>query len=554
MHWLESLEAKLLAAVCGVALISIGILAWVNIRYEQGERVELMIQGASQFSDTVKRSTHYAMLQNRWEDAFHIMDTIGKQEGVTRVRVFSKEGVILFSNDRTEVGKAVDKRAESCYACHAAERPLERLMLPDRARIFKDADGQRLLGMITALYNEPGCSEGCHVHPKNKSVLGVLDITLSLAKVDEDIAAMTRRTAAFAGTTIVLLAMILAAIVRRGVVRPVRELVEGTRRVAQGDLDHRIAVRTVDEIGLLAASFNRMTEALGKAQAELDALVATLEHRVEERTQELREAQAQLVQTEKLASLGKLSASIAHEINNPLSGILTYAKLLSRKFRAGPPDVEGVQAALQQLSLVERETQRCCSIVRNLLDFARQREPSFQPVDLRTAVEEALSLLAHRLSIQNVELIREFGPVPTVRADFGQLRQAFVNILMNACEAMPGGGTLRVVTREVGLPGEGTGRTLSPTGKPAPPAGPPVRFAEVAISDSGQGIAPEHLSKIFDPFFTTKEKGTGLGLSVVYGIMEKHGGKIAVDSRVGQGTTVTLRFPATEPGPECLIS
>ncbi|HSD50037.1 MAG TPA: ATP-binding protein [Candidatus Methylomirabilis sp.] len=552
MHWLESLEAKLLAAVCGVALISIGILAWVNIRYEQGERVELMIQGASQFSDTVKRSTHYAMLQNRWEDAFHIMDTIGKQEGVTRVRVFSKEGVILFSNDRTEVGKAVDKRAESCYACHAAERPLERLMLPDRARIFKDADGQRLLGMITALYNEPGCSEGCHVHPKNKSVLGVLDITLSLAKVDEDIAAMTRRTAAFAGTTIVLLAMILAAIVRRGVVRPVRELVEGTRRVAQGDLDHRIAVRTVDEIGLLAASFNRMTEALGKAQAELDALVATLEHRVEERTQELREAQAQLVQTEKLASLGKLSASIAHEINNPLSGILTYAKLLSRKFRAGPLDVEGVQAALQQLSLVERETQRCCSIVRNLLDFARQREPSFQPVDLRTAVEEALSLLAHRLSIQNVELIREFGPVPTVRADFGELRQAFVNILMNACEAMPGGGTLRVVTREVGLPGEGTGRTLSPTGKPAPPAGPPVRFAEVAISDSGQGIAPEHLSKIFDPFFTTKEKGTGLGLSVVYGIMEKHGGKIAVDSRVGQGTTVRLRFPATDPGPSSL--
>ncbi len=548
IRWLESLEAKLLAAVCGVALASVGIFAWVNIRFEQGERVELMIRGASQFSDTVKRSTHYAMLQNRWEDAFHIMDTIGKQEGVTRVRVFSKDGVILFSTDRSEVGKAVDKRAESCYACHSAERPLERLMLPDRTRIFKDGDGQRLLGMITALYNEPGCSEGCHVHPKTKRVLGVLDITMSLAKVDEEITAMTRRTAAFAGISIVLLAMILAGIVRRGVARPVRELVEGTRRVAQGDLTHRIAVRTVDEIGLLAASFNRMTEAVGKAQAELDTLVANLEQRVEERTQELREAQAQLIQTEKLASLGKLSASIAHEINNPLSGILTYAKLLSRKFRSGPPDAEGVQAALQQLSLVERETQRCCSIVRNLLDFARQRELSFQPVDLRTAVEEALSLLAHRLGIQNVELTRELGPIPTVRADFGQLRQAFVNVLMNACEAMPGGGKLHVVTREVVLPSDGIGRTLSPTGKTAAPAAPQARFAEVAISDTGQGIPPEHLSKIFDPFFTTKEKGTGLGLSVVYGIIEKHGGKISVDSRVGQGTTVTLRFPASEPG------
>ncbi|OGB88585.1 MAG: hypothetical protein A3H39_06400 [candidate division NC10 bacterium RIFCSPLOWO2_02_FULL_66_22] len=544
MRWLESLQAKLLAAVCGVALVSIGVFAWVNIRYEQAERVDLVIRGASQFSDTVKRSTHYAMLQNRWEDAFHIMDTIGKQEGVTRVRVFSKEGVILFSTDRSEVGSAVDKRAESCYACHAAERPLERLMLPDRARIFRDAEGGRLLGMITPVYNEPGCSEGCHVHPKSKRVLGVLDITLSLARVDEEIAAITRRTAAFAGTTIVLLAMILAGIVRRGVVRPVRELVEGTRRVAHGDLTHRIPVRTVDEIGVLAASFNRMTEALGKAQGELDALVATLEQRVEERTGELREAQAQLIQTEKLASLGKLSASIAHEINNPLSGILTYAKLLSRKLRMGPPDAEGVQAALQQLALVERETQRCCSIVRNLLDFARQREPSFQVVDVGSVVVEALSLLENRLAIQNVEVARELAPVPTVRADFGQLRQAFVNILMNACEAMPKGGTLRVVAREVSLPGDGGGGPLSPTGK----SGPPSRFAEVAISDTGPGIPPEHLSKIFDPFFTTKEKGTGLGLSVVYGIVEKHGGKIAVDSRVGQGTTVTVCLPAAAPG------
>ncbi|MBI2001928.1 MAG: HAMP domain-containing protein [candidate division NC10 bacterium] len=544
MRWLESLQAKLLAAVCGVALVSIGVFAWVNIRYEQAERVDLVIRGASQFSDTVKRSTHYAMLQNRWEDAFHIMDTIGKQEGVTRVRVFTKEGTILFSTERSEVGSAVDKRAESCYACHAAERPLERLMLPDRARIFRDAEGQRLLGMITPLYNEPGCSEGCHVHPKSKSVLGVLDITLSLARVDEEIAAITRRTAAFAGTTIVLLAMILAGIVRRGVVRPVRELVEGTRRVAHGELTHRIPVRTVDEVGVLAASFNRMTEALGKAQAELDALVATLEQRVEERTGELREAQAQLIQTEKLASLGKLSASIAHEINNPLSGILTYAKLLSRKFRMGPPDAEGVQAALQQLALVERETQRCCSIVRNLLDFARQREPSFQAVDMGAVVTEALSLLENRLAIQNVEVARDLAPVPTVRADFGQLRQAFVNILMNACEAMPKGGTLRVVAREVSLPGYGGRGPLSSTGK----SGPPTRFAEIAISDTGSGIPPEHLSKIFDPFFTTKEKGTGLGLSVVYGIVEKHGGKITVDSRVGQGTTVTVCLPAAAPG------
>jgi two-component system NtrC family sensor kinase len=143
-----------------------------------------------------------------------------------------------------------------------------------------------------------------------------------------------------------------------------------------------------------------------------------------------------------------------------------------------------------------------------------------------------------------VQVTREFAPVPAVRADFGQLRQAFVNVLINACEAMPGGGTLRVLTREVALSEAGKGGPLSAPGKP----GPPSRFAEAVITDTGQGIPPEHLSNIFDPFFSTKEKGTGLGLSVVYGIVEKHGGKITVESQVGRGTAVTLRFPAVASG------
>jgi two-component system NtrC family sensor kinase len=539
MRWANSLEVKLLAAVCGVALITIGLFAWMDIRSNKVERLDLMIREASQFSDTVKRSIHYAMLQNRWEDAFQIMDTIGKQEGVSRVRVFTKEGTILFSTDRADIGRAVDKRGESCYACHAAERPLERLNLPDRARIFRDPGGQRLLGMITPLYNEPGCEKGCHVHPESKRVLGVLDITLPLHRMDEEIAAATGRTAAAAAATIVLVALILTVIVRRGVVQPVRELVEGTKLVAHGALTHRIPVRTGDEIGVLATSFNRMTETLAKTQGELNALVETLEQRVVERTRELQAAQQQLIQSEKLASLGKLSASIAHEINNPLSGILTYVKLISRKMRANPPGPEETLTVLQQLSLVERETQRCSTIVRNLLDFARQRTPSLQDVDLRAVLDEAISLIENRLLMQNVTVDRDLRPVPPVRADFGQLRQALVNILVNACDAMPDGGTLRLVTHEVSLP--------DGAAKGAEEALPSRPFIEVAIGDTGPGISPEHLSKIFEPFFTTKEKGTGLGLSVVYGIVEKHGGKVHVESQAGQGTTITVRLPVSVP-------
>jgi two-component system NtrC family sensor kinase len=539
-RWRLSLGVKLLVMVCGVAALSVGILAWLTVRSERAARLDLMIQGANQFTDTVKRSIHYAMLQNRWTDAFQIMETIGKQEEVARVRVFTKTGTILFSTDRTDVGRTVDKRAESCRACHAAERPLERLALSDRTRVFRSADDTRLLGMITPLYNEPGCSETCHVHTPATRVLGVLDITLSLARVDAEIRAFTYRTAGLAGGSVLLLAVLLMVLVRRNVLRPVHDLVEGTRGVARGEFGRRIPVRSADEIGELAASFNQMDEALGKARGELDALVATLELRVEERTRELRDAQHQLIQTEKLASLGRLAASIAHEINNPLSGILTYVKLISRRLRTPPADSDAVLTILQQLTLVERETLRCTAIVRNLLDFARQREPSFQEVDVRAVADEALSLVANRLALQKVTVARDFAQVPPVRADYGQMRQAVVNILLNACEAMPGGGMLWVMTRSAPAAGTGDGGSDAVRRHD----GPAAPCVEVVVKDQGEGIAPELLSRIFDPFFTTKEHGTGLGLSVVYGIVEKHGGKITVTSRVGEGTTVVLRVPA----------
>ncbi len=519
MRW-NRLSIKLMTAVGSASLLTIGVFAWVSITTQRNQLIDEVIRSASQFSDTVKRSTYHAMLQNRWEDAHHIMETIGRQEGVDRVRVFNKEGLILFSTDRPEVGKAVDKRAESCYACHAAEKPLERLKLPERARIFRTAERERILGMITPIYNEPSCSiGGCH--EPTKSVLGVLDIGLSLAQVDADIVATTRETAFFAGAMILLILGILGVFLQRGVVSPVRDLVQGTKRVAQGDLAYEIPVRTGDEIGTLAGSFNAMTIALQQARVELDSLVETLEEQVEERTRDLRDAQAQLIQSEKLASLGKLSASIAHEINNPLSGILTYAKLLTRKLKNGLPDEETLAHVLKSLTVVERETERCTTIVRNLLDFARVREPSLSEVNVSAVILDALSLLSHRMAIQGIALEKHLGDVPQVRADSGQLRQAFVNIALNACEAMGKGGTLTVASR--------FDRQRN--------------MAEIEFTDTGVGIGEEDLSKIFDPFYTTKEKGTGLGLSVVYGIVDRHGGRIDVKSQVGKGTSVIVRLP-----------
>jgi two-component system NtrC family sensor kinase len=241
---------------------------------------------------------------------------------------------------------------------------------------------------------------------------------------------------------------------------------------------------------------------------------------VEERTAALKDAQARLIQGEKLASLGKLSASIAHEINNPLAGILTFSKLLVRDLENETIDPATQKEALVRLRLIERETGRCSAIVRNLLDFARQRPVDLRDVDLHAALEESLHLIDHQMKLSGLDLDADLDGHPVVRADFGQLRQAFVNILLNAVEASKRGDTVQVRTVA-----DTTGSVL------------------VAVTDTGIGIDEEHLQHILDPFFTTKGKGTGLGLSVVYGIVEGLGGTIEVQSRKGHGTTVRIRLP-----------
>jgi two-component system NtrC family sensor kinase len=285
-------------------------------------------------------------------------------------------------------------------------------------------------------------------------------------------------------------------------------------------------VRSRDEVGQLAASFNAMSRSLAEAHAENRGLLDGLERKVEERTAALKEAQRQVVETEKLASLGQLSASIAHEINNPLSGILTFSRLLIKNLEEGPVGEPTRHASIKSLKLIARETERCRVIVRNLLDFARSKPPEVKEVDLDEVFREALSLTAHKLELTGIAVESSLSGEARLAGDFGQLRQALVNLVLNACDAMPQGGRLRVGTR-VREGGE----------------------LEAEVRDSGCGIPPEALQKVFDPFYTTKEMGTGLGLPVVRGVAEKHGGRIEIESEPGAGTAVRLILPARRAAP-----
>ncbi len=520
------LGVRLALAISAASLAAMGALIFVGIWVEERHLLGEMTQGALLFSDTIRSSTRDHMLRDEKAAAYQIMERIGRLKGVDSVRMFRKDGSIAWSTIAAEIGTKTDKQSGVCGGCHfSSDAPAAPLPADfSRNRVFA-RNGHRVLGIVTPIYNEEACSSNtCHAHPAGQKVLGVVDVGMSLDRVDAGLARFRRQALSLALVAALLLAVFVLAATRRLVLQPVREIVRATRRVAAGDLDHEVPVRAPDELGQTALSFNLMRGSLRQARRELSDLMAGLEVQIEERTAALKRAQIELAQGEKLTSLGRLSASIAHEINNPLSGILTFTKLLIRSIDDAKDTDHWRDDALRQLRLIQRETERCRDIVRNLLDFARQRPATPREIDLVPALDESLSLVGHQVELEGIRLEKSISGPAVVRADFGQMRQALVNILLNACAAMPSGGTLSV--------------SLRPR--------PDDRMAEVTIEDTGIGIPEEDLGRIFDPFFTTKEKGTGLGLSVVYGIIEQAGGWLDVSSEVGRGTKVRIRLPLVE--------
>jgi two-component system NtrC family sensor kinase len=277
-----------------------------------------------------------------------------------------------------------------------------------------------------------------------------------------------------------------------------------------------------------------MTAALNQSRQEMRDLVQTLEHKVSERTQELLAAKAEVAQGEKLASIGVLASGIAHELNNPLTGVLTFTSLMRKKAPDGSEDAE-------DLDLVIRETKRCASIIKRLLDFAREKVPVKGFFSLDRVIEDTVRFVERPASLQQIEISTELDPgLPQIWGDADLIKQVILNLLVNAQQAIEGKGNVTVRTR----PSAVTSNTK--TGVDATP------MVEIAVIDTGCGIPQANLQRIFDPFFTSKEvgKGTGLGLSVSYGIVKAHGGRITVESIVGTGTTFRIYLPIMPPANE----
>lgn len=522
IRWYRTIGGKLFIHIALVVCLVNGYQSYLSLKLQQHNFDQTLRKAAIRLSDTIRQSVRSEMKENRKERAYQVMRLIGEQEGIERVRIYDETGLIVFSTDNTEMGTMADKQAEACLGCHTESGPLKEIIPTERTRIFDSPQGHRVLGMINPIYNEKDCfTADCHIHPPSQRVLGVIDVTMSLADVDADIIGARRQMMILNIAFILVIAAIVVVILNRFLSRPVKDIFLGTVIVANGELRHTIPVHADDEIGFLAQSFNQMTEKLANANEKVIDYMDTLEKRYAEKTRALEETQVKLLQGEKLSALGKIVATVAHEINNPLTGVYTYIKLLQRKLRDRGNSEEVMADCEKHLATMGREVERTTGIVLNLLEFSRPKEPTKKRTDINEIIEESLALIHGKLVANSISVHQDIEPLPKVNADPSQIKNVIINLMVNAVEAMEEGGTLTVASRF-----RGDDATV-----------------RIDISDTGVGIAPEKVKEIFDPFYTTKGKGTGLGLSVAIGIVEKHRGRIELASEPGMGTRMTVILP-----------
>ena len=500
-----------------VLLLTMTLFATFNIKSLKELCLQEAIKDADNLGDTILRTTHYQMLENDRERVYKMIEEVSEQKGVENIRLLNKDGIIDFSTDKTEIGTRVDSKAEGCNGCHAMTIPLTDVPSSARSRIFINAEGDKILGITKEINNKESCyTAACHFHPKEASLLGVLDVHVTLQEMETTIAASRNEIILFTLLLMLILSLCLSFMIQKLINHPVTELLQHTQKLTRGDLRSRIPNRRNDELGTLATAFNDMTENLQEAQNELKSWGATLESKVEERTQQMDKMQGQLIQSAKLASLGEFVAGIAHEINNPLTGILMFSSLVDRDPRLHielKPNMETVMG----------ETKRCAKIVQNLLDFSRNSQPEKESKSIHQILDHTLSLTLNQNSFHKTELIKKYAKdLPDIPVDPAQIEQVFMNMVINAEQAMPDGGSLIIAT------GKSQSENIT-----------------ITIKDTGKGIPEESIEKIFDPFFTTKgrHKGTGLGLSISYGIIKCHGGHINVESSPGKGTTFVISLP-----------
>ena len=523
--------------ILGVSLLLLASSVLLSI-FMAGQFSDAAIEGLQRRGTSLARNLAYnaefgVMLENATELDGLVAGLLNDND-VIFAEIYTKDGVLLTRSVRPDVDTANICVKGEDIDFHKPVNMEGQEVLSWKCRLPDGKDYVEFLSPVSTQQASVSKEELGSTAPrgdktnKNKVIIGYVHMGLglqeTLAKIEE-----TKQMIVFFTLLLVMLGILLSVTLVKMIASPINALVEATERIASGDLSQRVHVATDQELERLALAFNSMCDSVQKTQGELELHNQNLEQMVRERTQKLEEAQQQVLQSEKMAAVGQLAAGVAHELNNPLGGILGYAQFALEKVQKGSLSETEIGAFSRYLSDIELQARRCKMIVQNLLKFSRSsNKEEFGLVDVNASLEEVFLFTSHQLGMKDIHLNRQLQPdLPHIVGNANSLQQVFTNIIINSMQSMPEGGELVVHTSLESPVGEFGGAVA------------------IMFKDSGSGIPKENLSKIFEPFFTTKKvgEGTGLGLAVSYGIIRDHGGDIKAESTTGAGSTFTVVLP-----------
>ncbi|MBU1013426.1 MAG: HAMP domain-containing protein [Bacteroidetes bacterium] len=488
-------------------------------------------QSGNNVGSVVEGALYYSMLTNDKGSLQSTMDIINTMNGIDEVNMYDSKDSLAYSSFFSD---SINSGNPNCVACHDDlnemfvwnEKSYKIIDIKSACSMNKTEKGHRQLLIRTPIMNEKSCYlSSCHAHNESDELLGSLIIKIPLNDLDTAIQKSSAEFFILAILTTILLVSFLILFTSDKIKKPLNAIIQASESVARGDKSTRLEIKPnlLDDMRLVSQAFNNMLDNLNAANIELENWSHQLEYKVQKKTVELSEIQQELIHIERIASLGKLSSSVAHEINNPLSGVLTYTKLVHKQLEKLEMDSKSKESMLKYLKVIEAETKRCGDIVKSLLDFSRKDEVNFENKSLHKILKDAYDLMAHQMKILNINFYVDFtASNDLISCRENQIKQASIAGLVNASEAVSQNGEIVMKT-----------------------SNPDKDHIKLEIIDNGVGITPDDIPHIFEPFFSAKQKvsGIGLGLAIVHGIVQNHKGKIEVDSELGKRTTISIILP-----------
>jgi two-component system NtrC family sensor kinase len=499
----------------------------VNEEYMQS----VIRENGNNISSLVEGALYRSMLENDRSSLQSTLDIINKMSGIDDVNMYDNNNNLVFSSIANDT---INHSNPDCKNCHAdiatmfaaKEKSYRIIDVNSECTMNPNNNFSRHLLIKSPILNSPSCSTAsCHAHNEKEGILGSLLIKFPMAGLDAALDKSTTDYFLMATIMTLLLILFLIFFTIKKIKDPLYAIIKASEAVAKGDKSTRLIIKPnqLSDMRMVSYAFNDMLDNLQTATNELQNWSHQLEYKVQKKSEELGQVQNELMNIERIASLGKLSLSVAHEINNPLSGILIYAKLISKQLNSQELTPTKKESMLKHLKLIENETKRCGDIVKGLLDFSRKDQNDFEPRHLHDILLETYELMSHSMKVANISFLSDFAAKSDqIFCSPNQIKQVCVAILVNASEAVTENGEVFI-------------RTLNPD----------EHHIRIEIVDNGVGISEEDIPHIFEPFFSTKEKasGIGLGLAIVHGIVQSHKGKTDVKSERGKGATILITLP-----------